>query len=172
MLKHWHNTVDSLPLAQWLSHLTQNNMRSFLWSLSPRQWVSTAESVPPKDLNSAQLPFMWNMELSVWKTTTLGTEYAVLLTLRLVLVLVQSMLCCTALHWGKCSFPDITAQEGELLNYCWCLFGLHACSLWVSYMEMEMMPYLWTGRSRLLPVSPRSSCFLLGVFSSPCWGSY
>lgn len=103
--------------------------------------------------------------VSMWKTPMSVLEHTLLLTLRLALVLELSMLCCMVLHWGKCNFPDITAQEGECpKSLLMSLRITDACSRWVSYMEMEVMPYLRTGRRHLWPVSSRSSCFLLVFF--------
>lgn len=103
--------------------------------------------------------------VSMWKTPMLVPEYTLLLTLRLALVLELAMLCCVALHWGKCYFPDITAQEGEcskspLLS----LQITDACSRWESYLEKEVMPHLWTGRRHLWPVSQGAHASSSGIF--------
>lgn len=103
--------------------------------------------------------------VSMWRKPMLVPEYTLLLTLRLALVLELAMLCCVALHWGKCNFPDITAQEGECSKSL--LLSLQitdACSRWVSYLGKEVMPHLWTGRRHLWTVSQGANASSSGIF--------
>lgn len=179
-------TLLTLPSAQWLRNCWVTQRLTFHpWQhaklpmafSSSRVSQSTAEHDCKKEFHPAQLPFTWSMGLSVYEKqpccesqgrnqvrglwSSLATE--------ICLVYVLAMLV-----WHGMSLRERRLSRHSSLWWGGSIKSLpmslrDACSLWVTYMEMEEMPYLWTGGRHRLPVSSRGSSFLLGIFFPSLW---